>query len=101
MKLAFSESGNRINMTVRVLFFPYTHLSLILFSRMTMVILGIKAGGLSTEGACLLLNKVARPQLFETSPATRIRRTGLRTSVQGMAMSHLDNTTMLTNPEIF
>ena len=54
--------------------------------------MGIKAGGLSTEGACRLeASGVARPLLFETHPATRIRRTGLRTSVQLVVLSHLDN----------
>ena len=54
--------------------------------------MGIKAGGLSTEGACRPeASGVARPLLFETHPATRIRRTGLRTSVQLVVLSHLDN----------
>jgi hypothetical protein len=41
------QSGYRINMTVRVLFFPFTYMSLLLKERRTMVILGLKAGGLS------------------------------------------------------
>ena len=54
--------------------------------------MGIKAGGLSTEGACRPeVSGVARALLLETHPATRIRRTALRTSVQLVAMSHLDN----------
>ena len=59
---------------------------------MTRVTLGIKAGGLSTEGACRPERSgVASTLLFETHPATRIRRTGLRTSVQLVVLSHLDN----------
>ena len=89
-----SQSGDRINMTVRAVFFPCTYMSLFLLCRkMTRVTLGIKAGGLSTEGVCRPgASGVARPLLFETHPATRIRRTGLRTSVQLMELSPLDNT---------
>ena len=59
---------------------------------MPRVTLGIKAGGLSTEGACRPeALGVASTLLFETHPATRIRRTSLRTSAQLMVMSHLDN----------
>ena len=59
---------------------------------MTRVTLGIKAGGLSREGACRPeASGVASRLLFETHPATRIRRTGLRTSVQLVVLSHLDN----------
>jgi len=54
--------------------------------------LGIKAGGLSRAGACRPdASGVARALLLETLPATRIRRTELRTSAQGEVMSHLDN----------
>ena len=59
---------------------------------MTRVTLGIKAGGLSRGGACRPeASGVARPLLIETHPATRIRRTDLRTSVQLVMLSHLDN----------
>jgi hypothetical protein len=54
--------------------------------------LGIKAGGLSRGGACRPeASGVARLLLIETHPATRIRSTGLRTSVQLMVLSPLDN----------
>ena len=57
-----------------------------------MVTLGIKAGGLSRGRACRPeASGVASRLLFETHPATRIRRTGLRTSVQLVMLSHLDN----------
>ena len=81
-------------MTVRAVFFPDTHMSLFFLTRkMTRVTLGIKAGGLSRRGACRPeASKVASRLLFETHPATRIRRTGLRTSVQLMELSPLDNT---------
>ena len=60
---------------------------------MTRVTLGIKAGGLSRGRAYRPeASGVASRLLFETHPATRIRRTGLRTSVQLVVMSHLDNT---------
>lgn len=80
-------------MTVRAVFFPDTHMSLFFLKRkMTRVTLGIKAGGLSRRGACRPeVSEVASPPLFETHPATRIRRTGLRTSVQVMVLSPLDN----------
>ena len=59
---------------------------------MTRVTLGIKAGGLSRGRACRPeVSGVASRLLFETHTATRIRRTGLRTSVQLMVLSHLDN----------
>jgi hypothetical protein len=59
---------------------------------MTRVTLGIKAGGLSRGRACRPeASGVARRLLIETHPATRIRRTGLRTSVQLMVLSPLDN----------
>ena len=59
---------------------------------MTRVTLGIKAGGLSRGRACRPeASGVARLLLIETHPATRIRRTGLRTSVQLMVLSPLDN----------
>ena len=88
-----TQPGNRINMTVRAVFFPDTHMSLFFLTRkMTRVTLGIKAGGLSRRGACRPeASGVARPPSFETHPATRIRRTGLRTSVQLMELSLLDN----------
>jgi hypothetical protein len=67
-------------MTVRVLFFPCTHMSLLLFMRTTMVTLGMEAGGLSKAGACRPeVSRVAMALLLETLPATRIRRTKLRT----------------------
>jgi hypothetical protein len=80
-------------MTVRVVFFPDTYMSLFFLKRkMTRVTLGIKAGGLSRRGACRPeAAGVASPLLIETHPATRIRRTGLRTSVQLMVLSPLDN----------
>ncbi len=54
--------------------------------------MGIKAGGLSRGGACRPeASGVARTLLLETHPATRIRRTELRTSAQGEVMSYLDN----------
>lgn len=34
------------------------------------------------------ISKVARNQVFETLPATRIRRTGLRTSASNRAIDH-------------
>ena len=59
---------------------------------MTRVTLGIKAGGLSRGRACRPgASGVARLLLLETHPATRIRRTGLRTSVQLMVLAPLDN----------
>ena len=59
---------------------------------MTRVTLGIKAGGLSRGRACRPeASGVARRLLIETHPATRIRRTGLRTSVQLVVLSPLDN----------
>jgi hypothetical protein len=59
---------------------------------MTRITLGIKAGGLSRDGACRPeASGVARSLLLETHPATQIRRTELRTSAQGEVMSHLDN----------
>jgi hypothetical protein len=80
-------------MTVRVVFFPDTHMSLFfLTGKMTRVTLGIKAGGLSRGGACRPgASEVASRPSFETHPATRIRRPGLRTSVQLMVLSLLDN----------
>ena len=59
---------------------------------MTRVTLGIKAGGLSRGRACRpeTAGVASRPS-FETHPATRIRRTGLRTSVQLVVLSPLDN----------
>ena len=61
---------------------------------MTRVTLGIKAGGLSRRRACrpeAEASGVASRLLFETHPATWIRPTGLRTSVQLVVLSHLDN----------
>jgi len=80
-------------MTVRVVFFPDTHMSLFSLKRkMTRVTLGIKAGGLSRGRACRPgASEVASRLLIETHPATRIRRTGLRTSVQLVMLSPLDN----------
>jgi hypothetical protein len=80
-------------MTVRAVFFPCTYMSLFLLCRkMTRVTLGIKAGGLSRGRAYRPeASGVASRLLFETHPATRIRRTGLRTSVQLVVLSHLDN----------
>jgi hypothetical protein len=80
-------------MTVRAVFFPDTHMSLFfLTGKMTRVTLGIKAGGLSRGRACRSgVTEVASRPSFETHPATRIRRTGLRTSVQLMVLSPLDN----------
>ena len=80
-------------MTVRAVFFPDTHMSLFFPKRkMTRVTLGIKAGGLSRRGACRpKALGVARLLLIETHPATRIRRAGLRTSVQLVVLSDLDN----------
>lgn len=88
-----TQSGYRINMTVRAVFFPDTYMSLFFLKRkMTRVTLGIKAGGLSRRGACRPeASEVASRLLIETHPATRIRRTGLRTSVQLMVLSPLDN----------
>jgi hypothetical protein len=57
-----------------------------------MVTLGIKAGGLSRDGACRPeVSGAARALLLETHPATRIRRTELHTSAQREMISHLDN----------
>ena len=80
-------------MTVRVVFFPDTYMSLFFLRRkMTRVTLGIKAGGLSRGRACRPgVSEVASRPLFETHPATRIRRAGLRTSVHVMVLSPLDN----------
>ena len=88
-----TQSGDRINMTVRAVLFPDTYMSLFFLKRkMTRVTLGITAGGLSRRGACRPeAAEVASRLLFETHPATRIRRTGLRTSVQLVVLSHLDN----------
>ena len=46
-----APSRYRINMTVRVIFYPCAHMSLLLCGRRTMVILGLRAGGLTDEGA--------------------------------------------------
>lgn len=54
--------------------------------------MGIKAGGLSRRRACRPeASGVASRLLFETHPATWIRPTDLRTSVQLVVLSHLDN----------
>jgi hypothetical protein len=87
MKFAF-QAGDRINMTVRVLFFPYTYRSLFPIMEMARVTLGIKAGGLSrVRGLHHKADGVPKAQLLETLPATRIRLFELRTSVQEVVVS--------------
>ena len=64
--------------------------------------IGYKAGGLSREGACHPdLSEVATPQLLETHPATRIRRTKLRTSAQLEVTRYLDSATLRRIQETF
>ena len=83
-----SQSGNRINMTVRVLFFPGVYLSLFLDLEEDYGHIGYKGRG-SIRGVSLSFKgKVARPQIIETSPAIQIRRTGLRTSVSNRIRHH-------------
>ena len=63
-----------------------------------MVKLGIKAGRSIQRVSLPVNSKAARPQMFETLPATRIRRTGLRTSGQQQGQLSVSGNPSWTEP---